>query len=64
MAQPNVEEAATSPKSTTVDGVTVVNRDLKEVREAEQHVARNAAKANTFFGIGLRRVNPGSAVRE
>jgi hypothetical protein len=52
------------PQSTTVDGVSVTERSLREQIEADRYLAAKAAARSPAFGIGFRRVNPGSAVRE
>jgi hypothetical protein len=61
--QPDVAAAAADPASVSVDGVSVTNREVQDVIDAERHLAgKNAAARNTNFGIAFRRIIPGSSV--
>jgi hypothetical protein len=61
--QPDVAAAAADPTSISVDGVSVTNRSVKETIEAERHLAsKQAAAKNNTFGLGFRRIIPGSSV--
>jgi hypothetical protein len=60
---PDVRAAAADPASIAVDGVSVTNRSVAETIAADRHLAgQNAAAKNNNFGIGLRRIIPGSSV--
>lgn len=61
----DIEAEAAKPQSTSVDGVTVTERSLKDQIEADRYAAAKCQGKNGYaFGIGLKRINPGSAVRE
>lgn len=53
-------EAATGPKSVTVDGQTVVARDIKDIKEAADLEAGRTAATKPHFGLRFsRQVPPG-----
>ena len=52
-------EAATGPKSVSVDGTTVVARDIKDIKEAADITAGNVAKTKDQIGLYFRQQVPG-----
>lgn len=56
-----VETVAGQPKSVTVDGRTVVGRDVKEVIEADKHVRANNAVKRAFPGVVFGKIDPPGA---
>ena len=54
-------DAAAGPKSASVDGNSTTARDLRELIEADVHVAKKTAAASTGCGLKmLKIVNPGA----
>jgi hypothetical protein len=60
----DVTAGANDPQSMTVDGTSVTNRSVDDLTKADRHKAANAARSAPFAGMGMRRVNPGSALHE
>lgn len=53
-------ESATGPKSVSVDGTTVVARDIKDIKEAADLEAGRTAAAKPHFGLRFsKQVPPG-----
>jgi hypothetical protein len=61
-ADPDVRAAAADPASISIDGVTVANRSVKETIDAERHLQQKSAGNSRAFGLGFRRIIPGSSV--
>lgn len=57
-----IEEAATSPLKVTTDGTTVEARPMKDLIEADQHLAKKTAGKSKRLGLRFRRQIPPGAV--
>lgn len=55
-----IADAAAEPQSITVDGVTVSNRSLKELTEAQDNL-KNANAEKPRRGLIFSKLVPGSA---
>ena len=53
-----ITEAAANPKVVTSDGTSVQGRDLRELIEADQHLANEAARTRTAFPIRMFHTRP------
>lgn len=60
----NIKAEAAKPQSTTVDGTTITERSIGDQIAADRHAAAKRQATGYAFGVGFRRINPGSAVRE
>lgn len=57
-----IATAAAEPAEAEVDGQRAKNRSVRELIEADRHLANRRAGRAPRFGIGLGRINPGSAL--
>jgi hypothetical protein len=57
-----IATAAAEPAKASVDGQSAENRSLREMIEADRHLANRRAGRAPRFGIGLSRIVPGSAL--
>lgn len=55
-----VTTALADPQAVTIDGVTVQNRGIADVIAADRH-ANQASASGALRGVGLTKLNPGSA---
>jgi hypothetical protein len=56
-----IETAAASPRSVTSDGVTVEQQSLRDLIDADKHLASKTARTNPVAAlIRLKIVSPGS----
>jgi len=56
-----VETAAGQPKSVSVDGRTVVGRDVEEIVKADKHVKSRDVVKRAFPGLAFGQINPPGA---
>ena len=57
-----IEDAASAPKETSVDGTTVKEHDLQALIEADKYFAQKAAASNPRGGIRMAKiVAPGAS---
>lgn len=55
-------EAATAPKSTDVDGINTQERDLRELIDADKHVAEKTAANRYRHGVRFAQLSPPGTV--
>jgi hypothetical protein len=55
-----ISDAAAQPQSVTVDGVTVTNRSIKDLTDAQDNLANNNA-SKPRRGLIFSKLIPGSA---
>ena len=56
-----IENAAITPRSVTSDGVTVENQSLRDLIDADKHLASKTARANPVASlIRLKITSPGA----
>lgn len=56
-----IADAAVSPQSVSVDGVTMTNRPLKDLIDAQDDLANNSNAQKPRRGVLFSRMIPGSA---
>ena len=57
-----IEEAASAPKSTTVDGTTVLEHDLQQLIEADRYLKQSAAQSTAKGGVKFAKLRmPGAS---
>lgn len=56
--QTQIEQAATSPASAASDGVSVTQRSLRELIDADRYLASKAAANRKGLGIKLCKLVP------
>lgn len=56
-----IADAAATPQSVSVDGVTMTNRPLKDLIDAQDDLANNQNAVKPRRGVMFSRIIPGSA---
>lgn len=56
-----IADAAVAPQSVSVDGVTMTNRPLKDLIDAQDDLANNQNAVKPRRGVLFSRMIPGSA---
>lgn len=56
-----IADAAATPQSVSVDGVTMTNRPLKDLIDAQDDLANNQNAVKPRRGVMFSRMIPGSA---
>lgn len=57
-----IEDAASAPKETSVDGTTVKEHDLADLIEADRYLKQAAATARAHGGVRFSKiVSPGAS---
>lgn len=54
-----IEEQAMGPRQVTVDGASTQRRDIRELIEADKHLAAKTAAKRNHFGMAFRKLEPG-----
>lgn len=56
-----IADAAVAPQSVTVDGVTMTNRPLKDLMDAQDNLSNSQNAVKPRRGVMFSRMIPGSA---
>ena len=58
-----IADAATSPKSVTIDGTTTTERSIDELIKADQYLRANKARRGGGLGVRFHKIVPHGSVR-